>query len=294
MDYGPRPHVGLDWYRAHGLGNDYLVAPGGAALEDGSIRWTASAAAVARTCDRHLGVGSDGIMVVVGRDEPFPLRAFNPDGSEFERSGNGLRVVASWLHRQGWVGRERFEVEIAGDTVAMQVHEHDPATGLYVVSVDMGRARTGPEAVGLDSAALPSRLARLDAVPVSVGNPHVVVWDEDADIDDVGPALAESDAFAHGTNVQVARRTGAGRIEIDIWERGVGRTTASGSSSCAAAVAAVRSGRIPAGAIDVVMAGGRLQVTVSDDLDVGLRGPVQVVADGRLDAGFVRSLDARP
>ncbi|HKK92679.1 MAG TPA: diaminopimelate epimerase [Longimicrobiales bacterium] len=290
MDYGPRPHVGLDWYRAHGLGNDYLVATGDAALADGSPRWPASAAAVERMCDRHLGVGSDGIMIVVGRDEPFPLRAFNPDGSEFERSGNGLRVVASWLHREGWVAGERFEVLIAGDTVGMQVHAHDPATGLYDVSVEMGRARTGPGAVGLDVAALPPRLADLDAVPVSVGNPHMVVWDEDAAIDDVGPALSGSPAFAHGTNVQVVRRIAADRIEIDIWERGVGPTTASGSSSCAAAVAAVRSGRIAPGVIDVVMAGGRLQVTVSADLGVDLRGPVQAIASGRLDPGFARDL----
>jgi len=290
MDYGPRPDVGLDWYRAHGLGNDYLVAPGGATLEDGSLRWPATTAAVERVCDRHLGVGSDGIMVVVGREAPFPLRAFNPDGSEFERSGNGLRVVASWLHRQGWVGGERFEVLIAGDGVGMKVHGHDPATGLYDVSVEMGRASTGPGAVELDAAALSPRLAAYDAVPVSVGNPHMVVWDEGAEIGDVGPAFAGSAAFAHGTNVQVARHVAADRIEIDIWERGVGPTTASGSSSCAAAVAAVRSGRVEPGRIDVVMAGGHLQVTVSDDLDVGLRGPVQVVARGRLDPGFAQGL----
>ena len=113
---------------------------------------------------------------------------------------------------------------------------------------------------------------------------------EGAEIGDVGPAFAGSAAFANGTNVQVARRVAADRIEIDIWERGVGPTTASGSSSCAAAVAAVRSGRVEPGRIDVVMAGGHLQVTVSGDLDVGLRGPVQVVARGRLDPGFARGL----
>jgi len=290
MDYGPRPHVGLDWFRAHGLGNDYLVATGQSLAEDEPLRWRATERAIHRLCDRHIGVGGDGVMVVVGRDEPFPLRAFNPDGSEFERSGNGLRVVASWLHRQGWVGGERFEVRIAGDAVGMRVHAHDPATGLYDVSVEMGRARTGADAVALDRSALTPRLSELDAVPVSVGNPHMVVWDEDARIDDVGPALAGSRAFAAGTNVQVARRIAADRIEIDIWERGVGPTTASGSSSCATAVAAVKSGRIPPGTVEVVMEGGRLQVTVTEQLDVGLRGPVQVIADGRLDAGFAGGL----
>jgi diaminopimelate epimerase len=290
MDYGPRPRVGLDWYRAHGLGNDYLVAVGGAALDAGEPTWDAEIHQVRRVCDRHLGVGADGIMVVTGRAEPFDLRAFNPDGSEFERSGNGLRIVASWLHRAGWVAAEPFQVRIAGDLVTMQTHEHDPGSGRYDVSVEMGRARTGPAEVGLEPARLAPWLAALDHVPVCVGNPHVVVWDDGADIDEVGPALAGSDAFSAGTNVQVARVVGPAAIEIEIWERGVGRTTASGSSSCAAAVAAVRSGRIPAGPIDVGMAGGRLHVTVHEDLSVLLRGPVQAIATGRLDEGFAADL----
>jgi diaminopimelate epimerase len=290
MDYGPRPRVGLDWYRAHGLGNDYLVAVGGSALDAGEAGWEAGIPQVRLVCDRQLGVGADGIMVVVGRTEPFGLRAFNPDGSEFERSGNGLRIVASWLHRAGWVGLAPFQVRIAGDLVTMQTHEHDRDSGRYDVTVEMGRARVGPAGVGLDSALLSPALAALDHVPVCVGNPHVVVWDEGADIDEVGPALAGSDAFSAGTNVQVARVTGAAAIEIDIWERGVGRTTASGSSSCAAAVAAVSSGRIPAGDIDVAMSGGRLHVAVDERLNVRLRGPVQAIASGRLDEGFAAGL----
>ena len=291
MDYGPRPRVGLDWYRAHGLGNDYLVAPGGTALGDGDASWHSGAAQVQRVCDRQMGVGADGIMVVSGRAQPFELRAFNPDGSEFERSGNGLRIVASWLHRVGWVGLDAFKVRIAGDLVSMRVHGHDPRSGTYDVSVEMGRARTGPEAVEMDVGKLAPGLAVLDLVPVSVGNPHAVVWDDGADIDEVGPALATSPAFAAGTNVQVARVTDSAAIEIDIWERGVGRTTASGSSSCAAAVAAVLSGRVPPGDIEVGMAGGLLHVNVNADLDVVLRGPVQAISTGRLDAGFTADLE---
>ncbi len=290
MDYGPRPRVALEWYRAHGLGNDYLVARGGSALDPSEPSWDAGVAQVERVCHRNLGVGADGIMVVAGRTEPFDLRAFNPDGSEFERSGNGLRIVASWLHGAGWVGSDPFRVRIAGDLVSMRVHGHDPASSTWDVSVEMGRAAVGAEAVDLDRDRLPGDLAALDAIPVSVGNPHVVVWDADADIDRVGPALAGSEAFGEGTNVQVARVVGPGAIEIDIWERGVGRTTASGSSSCAAAVAAVHTGRLPPGDVDVRMAGGRLRVSVGADLDVLLRGPVQAIAKGRLDDGFAAEL----
>jgi len=291
MDFGPRPTLALDWYRAHGLGNDYLVAAGDAALEaSDDVRWAAEVEAVRRVCDRNLGVGADGIMVVVTAEEPFELRAFNPDGGEFERSGNGLRIVASWLHRLGWVGEAPFRVRIAGDLVTMRVHGADADAGLWDVSVEMGRARVGPEAVELQPAALASPLGALDLVPVSVGNPHAVVWDAGADIDEVGAALATSAAFANGTNVQVARISGPREIEIDIWERGVGRTSASGSSSCAAAVAAVASGRLTPGPIRVGMAGGELRVEVGPDHDVVLRGPVQAIAAGRLDSGFARAL----
>lgn len=292
MESSPRPSVGLTWYRAHGLGNDYLVARGDAAWGpyDDVARWAATPAAVRRICDRHLGLGADGIMVVTTRDEPFGLRAFNPDGGEFERSGNGLRIVASYLHRLGWVAEDPFQVRIAGDVVTMQVHIADADTGLYDVSVEMGRAQVGPSAVGLDPGQLSPELAGLDMVPVSVGNPHAVVWDVDADIDKVGAALAASPAFARGTNVQVARVIAPGEIGIDIWERGVGRTSASGSSSCAAAVAAVESGRIESGPVRVRMAGGTLRVSVDWDRDVLLRGPVQAVTTGELHRGFALSL----
>jgi len=229
-------------------------------------------------------------MVVTSRDEPFALRAFNPDGSEFERSGNGLRIVASYLHRLGWVADDPFQVRIAGDVVTMQVHVADPDAGLYDVSVEMGRAEVGPPAVGLAPELLPPKLAALDLVAVSVGNPHAVVWDTEAEIDEIGAALSGSPAFANGTNVQVARILADREIEIDIWERGVGRTAASGSSSCAAAVAAVESGRIEPGSVRVRMAGGTLHVTVDATRDVLLRGPVQAIASGQFDPGFARSL----
>lgn len=292
MESLPRPSLGLTWYRAHGLGNDYLVARGDAAWGpyDDVARWPASSAAVHRVCDRHMGLGADGIMVITSRDEPFNLRAFNPDGGEFERSGNGLRIVASYLHRLGWVADDPFQVLIAGDVITMQVHLADPDTGLYDVSVEMGRAQVGAAAVELTPEALSPELAALDMIPVSVGNPHAVVWDPGADINEVGAALAASPAFAGGTNVQVARVLAPGEIGIDIWERGVGRTSASGSSSCAAAVAAVESGRIDPGPVRVRMDGGTLQVTVDMTRDVLLRGPVQAVSAGKLDRGFALCL----
>lgn len=296
---GERPGAAATWYKAHGLGNDYLVFPAGDA-------WRAGPEAVAAVCHRQEGVGGDGIVVVLEGGPPFRLRMFNPDGGEFERSGNGLRVTAAWLRHAGLVGTGApFDVEVGGDRVAMEVHAVD-ADGSYDVSAAMGRARTGPGAVALAEGALDAggRLRLPDgggvaARYVSVGNPHcVVILDEQEPeppfdrptLDRLGPALATHDGFAHGTNVQLVRVLDRRTLEILIWERGVGHTTASGTSSCAVAVAAVAAGRADAGDVTVRCEGGELYVGVTPDLDVTLRGPVREVAEGRLAEGFLRGL----
>jgi len=294
-DYGARPAVGRSWYKAHGLGNDYLV------FEEGD-GWRATPEAVARLCHRHEGVGGDGLVVVLDRaTEPFVLRMFNPDGSEFERSGNGLRVLAAYLYHRGRVGKDSFEVECGGDRIRMQVHSRS-TDGCYDVEVDMGRARVGPEGVALDPIALDEqgRLVHPDAgrvslVPVSVGNPHAVVFVDAlggpfdaAALLRLGPGLSTHRAFAHGANVQLVRVTPPRTIDILIWERGVGLTTTSGTS--ASAVAAVTSGRLDPSEVEVRMEGGSFRVLVSKDLDVVLRGPVEEVASGELADGFARAL----
>lgn len=290
--------VGDEFYRGHGLGNDYLVFHG-TTEEPG---WVGTPEAIRAVCRRTTGEGADGIVVLLDPDapEPFPLRMFNPDGSEFERSGNGLRILASHLRRTGRVGAEPFQVRSGGSLIEMRVHGVTRA-GLHDVSVQMGRARTGPEAVELqthESPSAPCRLRHPERGPiafhaVSVGNPHAVVFTDDLSeeaLREVGPFLAEHPAFARGTNVQLARVTASGTLRIAIWERGVGRTSASGTSSCAAAVAAVQTGRLEPGGIVVEMEGGELRVEVGPELEVTLRGPVQEVATGRLTPGFLAAL----
>lgn len=300
-----------DFYKGHGLGNDYMVfealpdSARGGAPDDG---WTVGPEAVRAICARWTGVGADGIVILVdpSATDSFPLRMYNPDGSEFERSGNGLRILASHLRRTGRVTLEPFEVRSGGSRIGMQVHGIDPE-GRYDVSVEMGRARTGAEAVELEpggAGAAGTAGAGDDALehptrgavtfqPVSVGNPHAVVFMDDLGeeaLGDIGPFLSRHPAFRRGTNVQLARVIGPGRVRIAIWERGVGRTSASGTSSCAVAVACVHRGLVEPGAIEVEMDGGRLLVEVGPELDVVLRGPVEEVATGRLTERFLEVL----
>ena len=286
----PRPWLGTSFYKAHGLGNDYLV------FREGSA-WSATPGAVAAVCDRRLGVGSDGIVVLLANedDDLMRLRMFNPDGGEFERSGNGLRILASYLAREGLVGGAPFVVEVGGAQIEMTVHGVREAT--YDVSVDMGRCSVGPEAVGLDAQALDERGGLrgpdgvpLHIVPVSVGNPHLVVLVPEATeelLEDLGPFLVAHAALSDGANVQLATRCGPEHARALIWERGVGRTTASGTSACAVAVAVVAEGLVEAGDVTVEMPGGSLVVSVTSEYDTVLRGPVEEILIGTLATEWV-------
>jgi diaminopimelate epimerase len=280
----PPPGVSRAFFKAHGLGNDYLV------FDEGDD-WQATPDAVARVCHPHRGVGSDGVVVLLSdrSGDVFRARMFNPDGSEFERSGNGLRVLGAYLTRVA-PDKSRFVVEVGGEQVVLDVHDRRDHT--LDISVEMGRAETGPAAVALDPSALDAEGciagpegAPLRVVPVSVGNPHLVVLSDaptEEDLARVGAHLVGHPALAHGANVQLASRVAPGVLGALIWERGVGPTSASGTSACAVAVAAVQVGWAPPSELTVEMPGGVLSVTVSESLDVVLRGPVEEVFAGAL------------
>ena len=278
--------------KSHGLGNDYLVVraadlPGG----------TLDAAGAVRLCDRHRGVGGDGVLVEVpSRTADFGVRIFNPDGSEAEKSGNGLRIFAKYLWDHGHARTATFSVETAGGVVGCACRVEGGRVD--AVSVEMGRATFAASAIpvrGVDGDAVAARLEletgeAVVFTGVSVGNPHCVVFVERADEDEcrrLGPLLERHAAFPNRTNVQLARVVDRAIVDIRIWERGAGYTLASGSSSCAAAAAAVRTGRCEAGPIRVTMPGGALVVDVRTDWTLRLEGAVVEVFTGLVHPGVV-------
>jgi diaminopimelate epimerase len=282
--------VTLPFARGHGLGNDYLV------MEEAQLPAPLSPAAIRRICDRNRGVGSDGILLLVPTARAdFGLRIFNPDGSEAETSGNGLRIFAKYLWDRGHVRREAFTVDTPGGRVECQLHVRDGRVGF--VTVEMGRATFRAAEIPMrgadgDAVALTLALAdgtRLTVTAVSVGNPHCVVFTDRLDeavVRRLGPLVEQHAAFPNRTNVQFARALGRDAVEIMIWERGAGWTLASGSSSCGAASAAVRNGLCDHGRIAVRMPGGELAVHVRADWSLRLEGPVEEVCTGALSAEF--------
>jgi diaminopimelate epimerase len=290
--------VAIPFTKGHGLGNDYLV------LNQADLPRPLSEAAIVRLCDRNWGVGSDGVLLLVpSARADFGLRIFNPDASEAEKSGNGLRIFAKYLWDHGHTRQDTFSVDTKGGIVECRCHVEDGRVGF--VTVEMGRASfraadipmTGPDG---DAVRVPLRLpdgTSVIATVVSVGNPHCVVFVDKPDPDEtrrLGPLLERHPAFPQRTNVQFARATGRHALDIQIWERGAGYTLASGSSSCGAASAAVRTGACEHGRVSVRMPGGELAVEVRPDWSLRLEGPVEEVYSGQLSDEFVRSHLAAP
>lgn len=300
--------LGSRFFKGHGHGNDYLV------FEEGDA-WSVTAETVQIVCHRHRGVGGDGIVAILSQGasggslegpgkgpsrSPFRLRMFNPDGSEFERSGNGLRIFGAYLFSKGAVGMgNSFPVEVGGERIGMEILGEEPG-GYLNVAVEMGRARFGIDAVGAKTDAFGpgATLNGPDGYPlevhlVSMGNPHCVLlreWLREDEFLELGPFLTANRAFPAGTNVQLARVLGVGEVEILIWERGVGRTASSGTSACAVVAASVHAGLLQPGRIRVGMEGGSFMVSVSPEMEVRLEGPVQPIVTGELSREMLEGL----
>jgi diaminopimelate epimerase len=266
------------FHKYQALGNDYLV------VDD--LDRAMDAALAQKLCDRNYGVGSDGVLV---RDDAaagkFALRIFNPDGSEAEKSGNGLRIFARYLWDQKLVGSEPFEIVTKGGVVSSIVRD-----GGRNVFVEMGRASFDSERIPVVGAKreVVSDTLEIDGVELTftaltVGNPHCVIHCDEVSpalARRVGPLLETHPLFPNRTNVQFVKVLDRKRIQIEIWERGAGYTLASGSSSCAAASASVKLGLCDAGEIEVAMPGGKLQIGVSADFALTMFGAVGKVAEG--------------
>jgi diaminopimelate epimerase len=273
-----------EFAKYHALGNDYLVL-------DGDLqRPKLDAARVRALCDRHTGVGSDGVLALHRpKRGGFSLRIWNPDGSEAEKSGNGARIFARFLWDFGYVKRKELEIATPGGPVMARLSVSRGA--VREIRVDMGHASfasadvpvLGPPREVVDE---PLRVGSLDLriTCVSLGNPHCVRFVSELHpemLRSLGPKLESHAIFPKRINVQLARVRSRGAIDALIWERGAGETRASGSSSCAVAAAARRLGYVDP-KVDVHMPGGKLRIEIGEDWAVRMTGPATPVYRGRL------------
>lgn len=275
----------LRFKKYHALGNDYLVYP----LRSTQSPWTPQQ--VERICHRNFGLGSDGIL-----EGPLPsnlalfgLRIWNPDGSQAEKSGNGLRIFSRYLFDEGLVQAEQsFQIETPGGLVSSIVHE-----GGSEVTVDMGKVSFHSEKIPVTGA---SREVLCESIHLNhrdwefsaatIGNPHcVLILPEISETlaRDLGPQLEVHPNFPNRTNVQLVQVLDRHHIRIEIWERGAGYTLASGSSSSAAAAVSHRLGLVDED-VTVLMPGGQIQIQITpESYDIRMRGGVTRVGSYELD-----------
>jgi len=273
-----------EFVRGHGLGNDYLVVDG----ERFGVELTP--ARIVAICDRHTGVGSDGILERVPTPAGFgaAVRIYNPDGSEAEKSGNGTRIFAKFCFDHGYAPPDvplRMHT-LGGPVTAQLVAQKSDRT---VLRMSMGKVTFEWTEEALTVGDRTFRTTSL-----SVGNPHCVIFDapfDEASARKYGPLIENHPKFPKRTNVQLIQPVDRGTVRALIWERGAGWTLASGTSSCAVAAACVRAG-LTDRHVKVVMPGGTLEVTVDDDWQLEQVGFAQEVARGTLSADLLHAMGA--
>jgi diaminopimelate epimerase len=266
------------FHKYEGLGNDFVVVE--------AEVWSSPDEAAARWCDRHFGVGADGVLVVSGGASPR-MEILNPDGSRPEMCGNGLRCAAAHLRPEGG----RVTVDTPAGVYACEVER--VGASAWRVSVPMGKVRLGAFAsyrggvddegaarVELDGGSFALWLAE-------VGNPHAVWVTQDAGLDlrawaaRWGQALSTHEDFAQGVNASFARVGASGEVELVVYERGAGLTLACGTGACATAAVLASRGLVPTGApLSVRLPGGPLSITVSEGGSVQMLGPARKVFEG--------------
>jgi diaminopimelate epimerase len=280
--------------KMHGLGNEYIV------LDSSNIDFKLTTEAIIRLCNIHFGIGSDGIVMKVPSSKAdFGFRVYNPDGSEAEKSGNGLRILCKYLYDYGHAKARQFSVETLTDFVYADIMEENNEKAA-LIRVDMGKAifssrdipvnSDKPEFIGQK---LQAGDKEFEVNCVSVGNPHCVVVKQDLDEGEIrkyGPMLENHPLFPNRINVQFAKVLSDHDAQILIWERGAGYTLASGSSSCAASSVLVKKGLVK-GDLTMHMQGGSLKIQIDSDWNIRMTGEVREIAKGVLSGEVLEDLN---
>lgn len=281
--------------KSHGLGNDYIV------MDFATVTFPINAKNAKIICDVHYGIGSDGLLVKVpAQTSDFKVRMFNPDGSEFEKSGNGLRIFSKYLYDYGFAKSKSFSIETNGGIVNAEIIKivNDKAK---IIKIDMGPAE-------FDNTKIPVNINKKECINepltinnndfkincVSMGNPHCVIIRDKLNVDEIkkyGSLIENHEIFPNRINVQFVAIKNRLNAEILIWERGVGFTNASGSSACAVAVVLKKLKYID-NCVTIKMPGGSLDIRIDNNYNLTMTGGVQQIAEGHLSQELVELLNS--
>ncbi len=282
--------MNIKFKKYHGLGNDYLV------IDPNVQKFDISTESIRLICHRNFGVGSDGILYgPITDNNNFNLRIFNPDGSEAEKSGNGLRIFAKYLFENNYVSTNEFNIETKGGIVDVEIINETA----NMIKINMGKVTFVSNEIPVKG---PSREVVSEELTIdqtkykvtcaSIGNPHCVILMDEINEQKarlLGPYVENHEMFPNRINMQLLKIIDKNTIQIEIWERGAGYTLASGSSSCAAAAAAHKMGLV-ANKINVKMLGGNLLIEIDDNQSLHMTGPVEGVFEGTFHKDLIKKI----
>lgn len=266
----------MHFTKMHGLGNDYLYVYG-------EVPENVSELSV-KLSDRHFGAGSDGMIYISPSDvADFKMRIFNADGSEAMMCGNGIRCVGKYVYDKGYTDRTRLNIETL--------------SGIKYLDLQVSGGKVRSVMVNMGTAAAAAEMTlNTDGIytlctPVSVGNPHAVIFVDDietAPLTTLGPKIERHEAFPDGVNVEFVRVIGEGELRMRVWERGSGVTMACGTGACASVMAAISKGFCHYGdTVAVHLDGGTLRICIDTDNTVHMTGPAEFVYEGEVEDGNV-------
>lgn len=258
----------MHFTKMHGLGNDYLYVYGEPENpSELSIRLS----------ERHFGAGSDGmIWISPSAVADFRMRIFNADGSEAKMCGNGIRCVGKYVYDKGYTDKKRITIETLSGIKTLTLKTSNGK--VKSASVDMGNAVISSDMT------LTAGSDEITCMPVSMGNPHAVIFVSDAEnvpLEKSGPLIEKHEAFPGGVNVEFVQVIDECTLRMRVWERGSGITMACGTGACASAAAAVRKGFCRHNDdIAVILDGGTLRINVDDDFRITMTGPAETIYEG--------------
>ena len=274
--------MNIKFFKYHALGNDYIV------LDPVENQLNLTAEQIKRICHRNFGIGSDGILwgPIQTENADFGLRIFNPDGSEAEKSGNGLRIFARYLWDTKKVCTEEFTIFTAGGQVTAEIFENGRKVriGMGKVSFESSKIPVAGPLREVINEKMEIADEVLEFSAATIGNPHCVILHDEisqAKARKLGPIIENDHRFPNRTNVQFMKVLDRANIKIEIWEREAGYTFASGSSSSAAAAVARKLGLCDSD-ITVHMPGGKIEITILNDYRVIMTGTVSYIAQGEI------------
>jgi diaminopimelate epimerase len=279
--------MNLSFTKLEALGNDFIV------MEEQTLSEANYSRLAQDICERHFGVGADG-LVFFGRSESpagadFRMRIFNADGGEAEMSGNGLRCLAAHLYHQKLHQNPELKIETVSGMKQLKLVQADMAA--YLFSVDMGKPILDFSKIPFQPDTTPGSLQKfllplgdghLPVTITSMGNPHCSTFVNSFDElawENVGPQIENHRFFPQRTNVEFIKVRSRHEIEVRFWERGVGKTLASGTGSCAATVASILNGLVDH-SIRVLTLGGDLEMHWAPGESVRLKGPARFICAG--------------